>query len=73
MLARKKESQREVVNAIKLPESTWKKSENILVRKILKNACLRLFNLAASTFDILHHGQHANSVSLARRNQLKKN
>lgn len=62
----------EVVNSMNLQESNWKKSETILVMKILKNVCLRLFYLAAFTFDTLHHGEHANSVSLAKKEAVKK-
>lgn len=58
----------DLVKAMKLGESNWKKkSQNILVRKILKNVHLGLFYLAAFTFDTLHKGEHANSVSLAMK------
>lgn len=62
----------EVVKTVQLQEDNWKKPETILVVKILKNVCLRLFYLAAFTLDTLHHGEHANSVSLAKKKAVKK-
>ncbi|XP_032268591.1 IQ domain-containing protein M [Phoca vitulina] len=59
----------EIVNSMKLQESNWKKSENILVTKILKNVCLRLYYIAAFTFDTLHHGEHANLKTLMKKEQ----